>query len=54
MDSLKIKYNKIRQNNDFGGELPIIQKFIKGDGVGFFAFYKNIGDLQKRIRKFLF
>ena len=29
------------KETDFKSQLPLIQKFINGEGVGFFAFYKN-------------
>ncbi|MEM1122338.1 MAG: ATP-grasp domain-containing protein [Bacteroidota bacterium] len=35
------KFNRICSKNDFDGALPIIQKFIVGEGAGFFAFYKD-------------
>lgn len=50
------KYKKICRENDFKNHLPFIQKFIKGEGAGFFAFYKN-GKcknyfIHKRIREY--
>lgn len=43
-------------NHDFNGYLPIVQKYIIGDGTGLFAFYKN-GEcknyfMHKRIREY--
>lgn len=40
-EELIIKYKKMCSANDFGGSLPVIQKYIEGEGAGFFAFYKE-------------
>jgi predicted ATP-grasp superfamily ATP-dependent carboligase len=40
-DELIKKYKVVCGDNDFKGAVPIIQKYIRGDGAGFFAFYKN-------------
>ena len=50
------KFKRLVKENDFGKTLPIIQNFIIGDGVGFFALYKN-GEcmnhfVHKRIREY--
>lgn len=49
-------YKKVCEENNFVDTLPIIQKYIEGEGVGFFAFYKN-GKcvnyfMHKRIREY--
>jgi predicted ATP-grasp superfamily ATP-dependent carboligase len=46
----------MRSSYNFGNDLPIVQKFIQGEGAGFFAFYKN-GQcinyfMHKRIREY--
>jgi predicted ATP-grasp superfamily ATP-dependent carboligase len=40
-DELITKYRKMCSGNDFKGMLPIVQKYIQGEGAGFFAFYKK-------------
>ena len=50
------KYKKMCANYNFNGHLPIVQKYISGEGAGFFAFYKN-GEcknyfMHKRIREY--
>jgi len=56
-DELEERYKKICKKNNFKKEaLPFIQKYIKGEGAGFFAFYKN-GKcinyfIHKRIREY--
>ncbi len=50
------KYFKIYNENNFKDELPFIQKYIVGEGAGFFAYYKN-GKcinyfMHKRIREY--
>ncbi len=50
------KFNKLCKENNFDTTLPVIQKYIEGDGAGFFAFYKN-GEcvnyfMHKRIREY--
>ncbi len=35
------KYRELCSKHNFGDAMPFIQKFIQGDGAGFFAFYKN-------------
>ncbi len=53
---LKKKYHKILSSYKFKEAQPIIQEYIKGEGAGFFAFYKK-GKLinwfiHKRIREY--
>ena len=55
-DELVKKFKKICSHYEFKDRLPIIQKYISGEGAGFFAFYKN-GDcrnyfIHKRIREY--
>jgi predicted ATP-grasp superfamily ATP-dependent carboligase len=55
-DELVDKYKKLCLKNNFGSQLPIIQKYIQGEGAGFFAFYKN-GEcknyfIHRRIREY--
>lgn len=55
-EELIIKFKKMCANHDFNGHLPIVQKYIIGDGNGFFAFYKN-GEcknyfMHRRIREY--
>jgi len=50
------KYEKICRENSFENKLPIVQKYIAGQGFGFFAFYEN-GKcksyfMHKRIREY--
>lgn len=50
------KYRKMCASAHFDETLPIVQKYIQGDGAGFFAFYKN-GKCQnyfmhRRIREY--
>ena len=50
------KFSKMCKENNFEGALPIIQEYIVGEGVGFFAFYKN-GEcknyfMHRRIREY--
>ena len=33
-------YGNMIKENEFNGHNPVVQKFIIGDGVGFFAYYK--------------
>jgi len=40
-NELIAKYKKLCKENDFGSTLPVIQKYIQGEGAGFFAFYKE-------------
>jgi len=35
------KYLKLCRNHNFSEKLPIVQKYIRGEGVGFFAFYQD-------------
>lgn len=35
------KYKRMVVENNFEDALPIVQKYVCGDGAGFFAFYKN-------------
>ena len=50
------KFNKIVDENDFNGVFPIVQHFIVGEGVGFFAYYiegKCVNYfVHKRIREY--
>lgn len=52
------KYTKMCKDYKFNEKLPIIQKYIQGDGVGFFAFYqKGICKrffVHKRLREYPF
>lgn len=55
-EELVRKYTQMCQENQFEGALPIVQKFIVGEGAGFFAFYQN-GEcknyfMHKRIREY--
>lgn len=55
-EELKSKYNKMCAGYDFGGSLPIVQRYITGEGAGLFVYYKN-GVCQnyfmhKRIREY--
>jgi predicted ATP-grasp superfamily ATP-dependent carboligase len=55
-EDLVSKYRKMCSSYNFGNDLPIVQKFIQGEGAGFFAFYKN-GQcinyfMHKRIREY--
>ncbi|OQX70521.1 MAG: hypothetical protein B6D62_04680 [Candidatus Cloacimonas sp. 4484_275] len=50
------KYEKICRENSFESKLPIIQKYVEGQGFGFFAYYEN-GKcksyfMHKRIREY--
>jgi len=50
------KYKKLCLKNKFENKLPLIQNYIQGEGVGFFAFYKN-GEcknyfIHRRIREY--
>lgn len=40
-DELVKKYRKMCASRNFDGALPFIQKYIEGEGAGFFAFYKK-------------
>ena len=49
-------YKKVCSKNNFKSALPVIQQYIKGEGAGFFAFYKN-GEcknyfMHRRIREY--
>jgi predicted ATP-grasp superfamily ATP-dependent carboligase len=50
------KYLKVYKKYNFNDKLPIIQKYIQGEGVGFFAFYqKGICKsffIHKRLREY--
>ncbi len=50
------KYHSVCKNHDFKGVLPIVQKYIHGEGVGFFAFYKDgvckNAFIHRRIREY--
>ena len=55
-EELILKYKKMCAVHKFNEYLPIVQKFIVGEGAGFFAFYKD-GTCQnyfmhKRIREY--
>lgn len=55
-NELVSKYKNLCLKNKFENKLPIIQKYIQGDGAGFFAFYKN-GEcknyfIHRRIREY--
>ncbi|MGQ9619499.1 MAG: carboxylate--amine ligase [Bacteroidales bacterium] len=55
-EELVRKYKKMCSENDFRGALPFIQKYIEGEGAGFFAYYKN-GEcksyfMHRRIREY--
>ena len=41
IEELKMDYGNMIKENEFNGHNPVVQKFIIGDGVGFFAYYKN-------------
>jgi len=40
-EQLVKKYRKMYATGNFQGQLPFIQKYIEGEGAGFFAFYKK-------------
>lgn len=55
-EELILKYTRMCRQYNFQTVLPVIQKFIKGEGAGFFAFYKD-GEcknyfMHKRIREY--
>jgi len=55
-DELKSSFVRILNNKSQNGESPIVQEYIKGIGVGFFAFFQS-GELKrfyihKRIREY--
>ncbi len=55
-EELVSRYRRMCARNDFKGQLPVVQKYIAGEGAGFFAFYKN-GEcknyfMHRRIREY--
>lgn len=55
-EELVSRYRRMCARNDFKGQLPVVQKYVGGEGAGFFAFYKN-GEcknyfMHRRIREY--